>query len=148
MQPMQVGHGASPARFKRRDGRQRRRVVIGAEELLALCKDALDAAGEGEAEICAQVRRRGFARFAIGELGQHMEARRAERGGARRAWRARRRGARRWDRSRRARRRHPARRRGRALRARDRGLRGVRRRARRGASAAALRRVDARRDRR
>ena len=41
--------------------------------LLDLCKEALARAGENEAEICAQVRQRGFARFAIGELGQHME---------------------------------------------------------------------------
>jgi predicted Zn-dependent protease len=42
-------------------------------ELLALCKDALREAGEAEAEVFAKVARRGFARFAIGELGQHME---------------------------------------------------------------------------
>jgi predicted Zn-dependent protease len=44
-----------------------------AEELLALCKEALAEAGEAEAELFAEDRRRGFARFAIGELGQHME---------------------------------------------------------------------------
>ena len=44
-----------------------------ADELLALCKDVLAAGGEGDAEICAKVRRRGFARFAVGDLGQHME---------------------------------------------------------------------------
>jgi PmbA protein len=43
------------------------------EALLALCKEALVEAGEAEAEICAQSKRRGFARFAVGELGQHME---------------------------------------------------------------------------
>jgi predicted Zn-dependent protease len=44
-----------------------------ASELLALCKDALAAAGEAEVEIFAKERRRGFARFAVGELAQHME---------------------------------------------------------------------------
>jgi predicted Zn-dependent protease len=47
--------------------------VIGAGDLLALCKEALAEAGEAEAEVCAEDRRRGFARFAIGDLGQHME---------------------------------------------------------------------------
>jgi predicted Zn-dependent protease len=42
-------------------------------ELLALCEDALSAAGEAEVEICARSRHRGVARFAIGELSQHME---------------------------------------------------------------------------
>jgi predicted Zn-dependent protease len=42
-------------------------------ELLVLCKDALAAAGEAEVEICARSRHRGVARFAIGELSQHME---------------------------------------------------------------------------
>jgi PmbA protein len=46
---------------------------VNADQLLALCKDALAEAGEGDAEICAKSRRRGFARFAVGELGQHME---------------------------------------------------------------------------
>jgi predicted Zn-dependent protease len=47
--------------------------VIRGKELLALCKDALAEAGEPEAEIYAEERRRGFARFAIGDLGQHMD---------------------------------------------------------------------------
>jgi predicted Zn-dependent protease len=47
--------------------------VIGADDLLALCKEALAEAGEAEAEICAVSRHRGFARFAVGELGQHMD---------------------------------------------------------------------------
>ncbi|MEO8800469.1 MAG: hypothetical protein ABI551_21430, partial [Polyangiaceae bacterium] len=42
-------------------------------DLLALAKDALAAAGEAEAEIFARSRSRGVARFAIGELGQHMQ---------------------------------------------------------------------------
>ncbi len=44
-----------------------------AGDLLALAKDALREAGEGEAEICVTSKRRGFARFGGGELGQHME---------------------------------------------------------------------------
>jgi predicted Zn-dependent protease len=47
--------------------------VIRAGELLALCKEALAEAGEAEAEIYAEDRSRGFARFAIGDLGQHMD---------------------------------------------------------------------------
>jgi predicted Zn-dependent protease len=47
--------------------------VIRGDELLTLCKDALAEAGEAEAEICAFNKHRGFARFAIGELGQHMD---------------------------------------------------------------------------
>ncbi len=43
------------------------------DELLALCKDALRRAGEADAEIFATLRTRGCARFACGELGQHME---------------------------------------------------------------------------
>jgi predicted Zn-dependent protease len=42
-------------------------------ELLALCKDALARAGEPEAEVFARLSRRGCARFAVGELAQHME---------------------------------------------------------------------------
>ncbi len=42
-------------------------------ELLALAKGALDAAGEPEAEVALRSTRRGFARFAMGELGQHMD---------------------------------------------------------------------------
>ena len=42
-------------------------------ELLALCKDSLAHAGEEHAEIFATHRARGCARFAGGELGQHME---------------------------------------------------------------------------
>ena len=41
--------------------------------LLGLCEDVLAASGEGEAEIYARVAERGCARFAGGELGQHME---------------------------------------------------------------------------
>ncbi len=44
-----------------------------AADLLALAKDALHEAGEGEAEVFLSSRHRGFARFAFGELGQHME---------------------------------------------------------------------------
>ncbi len=43
------------------------------EQLLALARSALVAAGEPEAEVVLSARRRGFARFAMGELGQHME---------------------------------------------------------------------------
>jgi predicted Zn-dependent protease len=46
---------------------------MSAADLLALAKDALHEAGEVEAEICVASKTRGFARFAIGELGQHME---------------------------------------------------------------------------
>ncbi len=48
------------------------RVVTGAE-LLGLCRDVLAAAGEPEAEIYLRVAERGCARFAGGELGQHMQ---------------------------------------------------------------------------
>jgi PmbA protein len=41
--------------------------------LLALGREALDAAGEPEAEVVLRSATRGFARFAMGELGQHME---------------------------------------------------------------------------
>jgi PmbA protein len=43
------------------------------EELLSLCRDVLAEAGEGEAEIYLRFAERGCARFASGELGQHME---------------------------------------------------------------------------
>jgi len=43
------------------------------EELLGLCREVLAAAGEAEVEIYARLAERGCARFAIGELGQHME---------------------------------------------------------------------------
>lgn len=43
------------------------------EELLSLCRDVLRSAGEAEAEVHLRVARRGCARFAGGELGQHME---------------------------------------------------------------------------
>jgi predicted Zn-dependent protease len=46
---------------------------VNGEQLLALCRDALAEAGEGEAEVYARVAERGCARFAVGELGQHME---------------------------------------------------------------------------
>ncbi len=47
--------------------------MIRGDDLLALCRDALAEAGESEAEICATSKQRGFARFAVGELGQHMD---------------------------------------------------------------------------
>jgi PmbA protein len=43
------------------------------EALLALCREVLAAAGEAEVELYARVSERGCARFASGELGQHME---------------------------------------------------------------------------
>jgi PmbA protein len=43
-----------------------------AEDLLSLADSALSAAGEGEVEVVAKAVRRGFARFAMGDLGQHM----------------------------------------------------------------------------
>jgi PmbA protein len=43
------------------------------EELLGLCREVLAAAGEAEVEIYARLAERGCARFAIGELGQHMD---------------------------------------------------------------------------
>jgi predicted Zn-dependent protease len=46
--------------------------VTGAE-LLALCTDVLSAAGEPEVELSLRLTDRGCARFAMGELGQHME---------------------------------------------------------------------------
>jgi predicted Zn-dependent protease len=46
---------------------------VNGRDLLALAKDALGEAGEAEVEVCLTSRRRGFARFAVGELGQHME---------------------------------------------------------------------------
>jgi len=42
-------------------------------DLLTLCQDALRAAGEAEVEIYARMAERGCARFAMGELGQHMQ---------------------------------------------------------------------------
>jgi PmbA protein len=44
-----------------------------ADDLLALAQEALREAGEAEAEICVTSKKRGFARFGGGELGQHME---------------------------------------------------------------------------
>ena len=41
--------------------------------LLALCKDVLAVAGQAEAELTLRVAERGCARFAMGELGQHMQ---------------------------------------------------------------------------
>jgi predicted Zn-dependent protease len=41
-------------------------------DLLALCRDALAAAGEAEAELYVRFAERGCARFAVGALGQHM----------------------------------------------------------------------------
>ncbi len=43
------------------------------EALLALCREVLADAGEEEAELYIRVAERGCARFANGELGQHME---------------------------------------------------------------------------
>jgi PmbA protein len=43
------------------------------DDLLSLCRDVLARAGEAEAEIYLRVAERGCARFAGGELGQHME---------------------------------------------------------------------------
>jgi predicted Zn-dependent protease len=45
---------------------------VNGADLLALCKEALARAGEPEAELYARFRDRGAARFASGELGQHM----------------------------------------------------------------------------
>jgi PmbA protein len=42
-------------------------------DLLALCKDVLAEAGEAEAELFVRTTERGCARFAGGELGQHMQ---------------------------------------------------------------------------
>ncbi len=42
-------------------------------ELASMLTAALGAAGEPEAEVFATFARRGFARFAVGELGQHMQ---------------------------------------------------------------------------
>jgi PmbA protein len=47
--------------------------VSRADVLLALAQEALREAGEPEVEICVTSKQRGFARFAGGELGQHME---------------------------------------------------------------------------
>ena len=44
-----------------------------ATDLLALAQGRAAEAGEAEAEICLTSKKRGFARFAVGELGQHME---------------------------------------------------------------------------
>ena len=46
-----------------------------ADELLALARNALHTAGHAEAEVVLRSSRRGFARFAMNELGQHMELR-------------------------------------------------------------------------
>src|SRR5215471_16106039 len=43
------------------------------EALLALARDVLGAAGEAEAELYLRATERGCARFAGGELGQHMQ---------------------------------------------------------------------------
>lgn len=48
-------------------------LPIGETELGALVTSALARAGEAEVEVYAKAVHRGFARFAIGELGQHME---------------------------------------------------------------------------
>ncbi|GMV12106.1 MAG: peptidase [Polyangiaceae bacterium] len=44
-----------------------------AEELAGLLRAALEGAGEPEAEAYASFARRGFARFSVGDLGQHMQ---------------------------------------------------------------------------
>src|SRR5271165_2795492 len=46
---------------------------MSAGELLDLARDVLAAAGEPEAELYLRTAERGCARFAIGELGQHMQ---------------------------------------------------------------------------
>lgn len=43
------------------------------EALLGLARDAMAAAGIDEVEVSLKTTRRGFARFAMGDLGQHME---------------------------------------------------------------------------
>ena len=43
------------------------------EELAGLLSSALATAGEPDAELYAAFARRGFARFSVGELGQHMQ---------------------------------------------------------------------------
>lgn len=45
---------------------------MNAEELSTLLQDALTRAGVGNAEAYASFARRGYARFAVGDLGQHM----------------------------------------------------------------------------
>lgn len=47
-------------------------AAIAPDELARLLSGALARAGEAEAEVYASWSRRGFARFALGELGQHM----------------------------------------------------------------------------
>jgi PmbA protein len=47
-------------------------IQITADELESSIASALEQAGEPEAEVYARFTRRGFARFAVGELGQHM----------------------------------------------------------------------------
>jgi predicted Zn-dependent protease len=51
---------------------------MNASDLLSISKDALDEAGEAEAEVFARVRQRGVARFAVGALGQHMDLEESE----------------------------------------------------------------------
>jgi PmbA protein len=46
---------------------------VNSDALASLAKDALETAGEAEVEVVVRNTRRGFARFAMGELGQHME---------------------------------------------------------------------------
>jgi len=46
---------------------------VTAEDLLALSEEILRAAGEAEAELYLRVAERGCARFAVGELGQHLQ---------------------------------------------------------------------------
>jgi PmbA protein len=46
---------------------------VTADALLSLCRDVLASAGEGEAELTLRMAERGCARFAMGELGQHMQ---------------------------------------------------------------------------
>jgi predicted Zn-dependent protease len=46
---------------------------VRADDLLALGRDVLAAAGEADAELYLRLSERGCARFAIGELGQHMQ---------------------------------------------------------------------------
>src|SRR6202012_3069213 len=69
-----AGHARGPRRLPgalpRRHGGER---VVNGADLLALARDVLAAAGEPEAELYARSSDRGCARFAGGELGQHME---------------------------------------------------------------------------
>src|SRR5207247_2356546 len=67
-----------PRRVARAISRRRGRALVSAaaaseNDLASLARGALARAGEPDVELYARVLRRGFARFAVGELGQHME---------------------------------------------------------------------------